>query len=186
MIGKINDATEMHLDVVWPLTFHVLGAQSLSFSSKLDNEAPTPELVRSRSEIDAVVPSLRRFALALLGDRDQADDLVAKTILRALSTEYRYPGGHTQIWLYTLFVSQHRRNLLSRWQYVTSTLNRTRNLPRDPDIKSALAALSDEQRRALLLVVLEGFSYDDVSDIEGVPVGIVASRIASARARLCA
>jgi RNA polymerase sigma-70 factor (ECF subfamily) len=161
-------------------------AQPLSFSSKLGNEAPTPESVRFQSEIDAVVPSLRRFALALIGDRDQADDLVEKTLLRALTTKYRYPGGHTQIWLYTLFISQHRRNLLSRWRYVASTLNRKKNLPRDPDIKSALAALSDEQRRALLLVVLEGFSYDDVSDIEGVPVGIMASRIASARARLCA
>jgi RNA polymerase sigma-70 factor, ECF subfamily len=161
-------------------------AKSLSFSSKLGNEAPTPELVRFRSEIDAVVPSLRRFALALIGDSDQADDLVENTLLRALTTKARYSGGRTQIWLYTQFVSQHRRNLLSRRRYVTSTLNRTRNLPRDADIKTALAALSDEQRRALLLIILEGFSYGDVADIEGIPVGVAAVRIASARTRLSA
>lgn len=147
---------------------------------------PAPESVRFQSEIDAIVPSLRRFALALIGNRDQSDDLVENTLLRALTTKDRYSGGHTQIWLYTLLISQHRRNLRSRWRRVTSTLNRTRNLPRDPDIKSALAALSDEQRRALLLVILESFSYGDVAEIEGAPVGIVASRIASARARLSA
>jgi len=161
-------------------------AKSLSFSPKLGNEAPTPELAQFRSEIDAAIPSLRRFALALIGDRDQADHLVEDTLLQALITKDRYSGGYTQIWLYTLFVSQHRRNLLSRRRYVTSTSDRTRSLPRDADVKTGLAALSDEQRRALLLVILEGFSYGDVADIEGVPVGVVTSRIASARTRLSA
>jgi RNA polymerase sigma-70 factor (ECF subfamily) len=159
-------------------------AHSLSFSSNLGNEMPASHLIRLRSEICLVVPSLRRFAFALIGNRDQSDDLVENAILQALTVKNRYFRCPTKKWLYTLLISQHRRNLRSGWRRVTSTLSRTRNLPIDPDIKSALAALSDEQRRALLLVVLEGFSYGDVAEIEEAPVGIVVSRIASARARL--
>jgi RNA polymerase sigma-70 factor (ECF subfamily) len=178
--------------------------RSLKFLPKLDKETPTHkskslnkindsfESVRFQSDVDAVLPSLRRYALALIGDRDQADDLIASTLLRALNTKNRYSGGSTKIWLYTMFTGQHHSNQHSRWRCGTSSpidrtelsQNPTTNVPKCPDIESALAALLDEQRRALLLVVLEGFSYGDVAEIEGVPIEIAVSRIASARSRL--
>ena len=52
------------------------------------------------------------------------------------------------------------------------------------DIERALATLVDDQRAALLLVVLQGLSYREVAEVQGVPVGTVMSRLARARAQL--
>jgi RNA polymerase sigma-70 factor (ECF subfamily) len=49
------------------------------------------------------------------------------------------------------------------------------------DIERALSTLADDQRHALLLVVLEGFTYREVADVQGVPIGTVTSRLARAR-----
>ena len=52
------------------------------------------------------------------------------------------------------------------------------------DIERALAMLVDEQRTALLLVVLEGLTYREVAEIQGVPIGTVMSRLARARTQI--
>ena len=52
------------------------------------------------------------------------------------------------------------------------------------DIARALATLAEEQRAVLLLVMLEGLSYREVADIQGVPIGTVMSRLARARAHI--
>ena len=49
------------------------------------------------------------------------------------------------------------------------------------DIERALASLAENQREALLLVVLEGLTYREVADVQGVPIGTVTSRLARAR-----
>jgi RNA polymerase sigma-70 factor (ECF subfamily) len=52
------------------------------------------------------------------------------------------------------------------------------------DIERALSTLVEEQRSVLLLVMLEGMSYREVADIQGVPIGTVMSRLARARAHV--
>jgi len=47
-----------------------------------------------------------------------------------------------------------------------------------------LSGLPEEQRTALLLVVLEGLSYREVADVQGVPIGTVMSRVARARIQI--
>jgi len=52
------------------------------------------------------------------------------------------------------------------------------------DIERALATLVEDQRTALLLVVLEGLTYREVAEVQGVPIGTVMSRLARARAQI--
>ena len=52
------------------------------------------------------------------------------------------------------------------------------------DIERALATLVEDQRNALLLVVLEGLSYREVAEVQGVPIGTVMSRLARARVQI--
>ena len=142
-----------------------------------------------RQSVEAMIPALRRYARALTRDTDIADDLVQDTLVRALRSEHLFHGGELRTWMYTILANLNR--------------NRLRSLARRPvmvpiddgdaalggaeggggarDIERALAALVDEQRQALLLVVLEGLSYREVAEIQGVPIGTVMSRLARAR-----
>jgi RNA polymerase sigma-70 factor (ECF subfamily) len=52
------------------------------------------------------------------------------------------------------------------------------------DIGRALSGLVEDQRAALLLVVLEGLTYREVAEVQGVPIGTVMSRLARARAQI--
>jgi RNA polymerase sigma-70 factor, ECF subfamily len=51
-------------------------------------------------------------------------------------------------------------------------------------VRQAMAALPEEQRAVLLLVTVDGLSYQEAADALGVPMGTVMSRLARARARL--
>ena len=52
------------------------------------------------------------------------------------------------------------------------------------DGRSVVTAPSPVRRAALLLVVLEGLSYRELANIQGVPIGTVMSRLARARAHI--
>lgn len=144
-----------------------------------------------QQSIEANVPALRRYARALARNTDAADDLVQDTLVRALRSEHLFHGGDIRAWLFTILTNLNR--------------NRLRSLARKPatsqledddaadysgpeagsrDIGRALAGLVADQREALLLVVLEGMSYREIAEVQGVPIGTVMSRLARARAQI--
>ena len=54
------------------------------------------------------------------------------------------------------------------------------------DIDAAMSRLSEEQRALVMLVLVEGYSYQEASDALGIPVGTVMSRLARARKAMMA
>jgi RNA polymerase sigma-70 factor (ECF subfamily) len=54
------------------------------------------------------------------------------------------------------------------------------------DVDRALRTLPDEQREAVLLVMVEGYSYKEAADIVGCPVGTLNSRLVRGRDALLA
>ena len=143
-----------------------------------------------RDSVEAMIPALRRYARALTRDADAADDLVQDTLVRALRSERLFLGGDVRSWLYTILTNlnkNRRRSLARRPQFTQLTENNpdaSGTKAEGRDIERALATLVEEQRSVLLLVMLEGMSYREVADIQGVPIGTVMSRLARARAHV--
>ena len=143
-----------------------------------------------RESVEAMIPALRRYARALTRDADIADDLVQDTLVRALRSERLFLGGDVRSWLYTILTNlnkNRRRSLARRPQFMPLLDNNpdaSGTEAEGRDIARALATLVEEQRSVLLLVMLEGLSYREVADIQGVPIGTVMSRLARARAHV--
>lgn len=149
--------------------------------------------------IEACIPGLRRYALALLraGD-EEADDLVQTCLLRALERPPdRLPDADVRPWLFTVlhntWASGRRRARvrgvpagLDEAEEAGATAVRARQ---EGDVEAhellrGLGVLADEQRAVLLLVAVEGLTYAEVAAVLGVPMGTVMSRLSRARERL--
>ena len=141
--------------------------------------------------VQAAIPALRRYARALTRDAEIADDLVQDTLVRALRSEHLFHGGEVRSWLYTILTNLNRNRLRSLARRPTITAIDDNDAPDASgpeaggrDIERALATLVEDQRTALLLVVLEGLTYREVAEVQGVPIGTVMSRLARARVQI--
>jgi len=148
-------------------------------------------LATFRQSVAATIPALRRYARALTRDAETADDLVQDTLVRALRSEHLFHGGEVRSWLYTILTNLNRNRLRSLARRPVLSPIEDNDAPDlagpeagGRDIERALATLVEEQRNALLLVVLEGLSYREVAEVQGVPIGTVMSRLARARAQI--
>lgn len=144
-----------------------------------------------------LIPRLRRFAYSLTRDLDSADDLVQSCLERALETSaQRRPDGELRAWLFTIlyrqFIDSRRRQsrlgkLLSVLQVGHDTDSDEAPGPSTDDLFEAheqlavFAQLSPEQRAILLLVAVEGLTYQAISAQLGIPLGTVMSRVSRAR-----
>lgn len=142
------------------------------------------------------LPHLRRFAVSLLRNRYQADDLVQDCLVRALTKKHLFrTGTNLRSWLFTvmhnLFIDHQRHANDRRLADVSlDALDRVGVQPRQghrlvlKELETALAALPDQQRSVLLLVALEGYSYQEAAMMTRVPIGTVRSRVSRARGLL--
>lgn len=144
-----------------------------------------------RRGLQPLIPALRRFARALARSSDAADDLVQDTVVRALRGEHLFHGGDLRTWLFTILLNldRNRRRGLARKPFLA--VIEDVDPPGAPaadgsarDIERGLALLPPEQREVLLLVTLEGLSYREAAEVQGVPIGTVMSRLSRARGTL--
>lgn len=146
------------------------------------------------AEIIACIPRLRRYARALVGDSAGADDLVQDTVERGWSrlAEWRR-DREMRAWLFGIMHNLHVDDLRARRLQTTALDDDMPDRARasNPsaglevrDMQVALNLLAVEQREILLLVGLEGMSYDQVAATLGVPLGTVMSRLSRGREKL--
>lgn len=140
-----------------------------------------------------LIPRLRRYARALVGERAGADDLVQDTLERAWSKLHLYRRGtDLRAWLFTVMHNVHVNKL--RAARPTDPLDEAmpelaqRAVQADAllvrDLDRAIARLPADQRAVLLLVTLEEMSYEEVARTLGIPIGTVMSRLSRAREKL--
>jgi RNA polymerase sigma-70 factor (ECF subfamily) len=151
-------------------------------------------------QLAALLPRLRRFAHALSRNPADADDLTQATIERALRSRDQWqPGTRLDSWSYRIM-----RNLwidTARAQSRRSSREAPEEEglaagddPRDAmdaavDLKRVMGAmgrLPDEQREIVALILIEGFGYREVSEMLGLPIGTVSSRLVRGRTALLA
>lgn len=141
----------------------------------------------------ALIPRLRRYARALVGERAAADDLVQDTLERAWSKLHLYRHGtDLRAWLFTVmhnvYVNQVRASRPTTALEEAMPELAQRAVQGDAllvrDLERAVAALPAAQREVLLLVALEDLSYDETARVLGIPIGTVMSRLARAREKV--
>ncbi len=141
------------------------------------------------------IPRLRAFAISLSGDAQQADDLVQETLLKAWQGIGTFEEGtNLKAWLFTIlrntFYSECRKAKNQGRPAGSEQAAELSEPPRQPghidlqDLLKALAKLAPDQREALILVGLEGLSYQETARICGCEVGTIKSRVNRARKRL--
>lgn len=144
-------------------------------------------------ELAQFIPGLRRYARQLAGDAASADDLVQDTLERALAKLHLYRAGtDLRAWLFTLMHNlcvDRMRAARAAEVSEDSVPEGGQRAPQDDalfarDLDRAVARLPQEQRAVLLLVTLEGMSYEEVAFALALPLGTVMSRLFRARNKL--
>jgi RNA polymerase sigma-70 factor, ECF subfamily len=143
--------------------------------------------------IEHEIPRLRRYARALTRNADRADDLVQETLLRAIAKAHLWQAGtDIRAWLFTIMHNQYVNmvRIAMRGQATVAIEQMSSSLvaTTDPtascqlrELDRALACLPGEQREVILLVGLEGMSYEAAAQFLSVPIGTVRSRLSRGR-----
>ena len=153
---------------------------------------------RARFDDEAVrhIDALYSFALKLARARDDADDLVSDTMLRAFQRWEQYRlGTNMRAWLFTIlyhaFVSRKRRIDAREVQPLEDEDGREifeavgdadpestfYDSFLDEDIVAAIQRLPDEYRDAVVMSDLHGLKYAEIAQVLGVPEGTIKSRL---------
>jgi RNA polymerase sigma-70 factor (ECF subfamily) len=149
-------------------------------------------------QLAALLPRLRRFAHALSRDCADADDLTQATIERALKSRDQWrEGTRLDSWCYRIMRNLWIDTARSRSRRTVHETPQEEGLsvgedPRDAieaslDLQRVMAAMSrlpDEQREVVALILVEGFGYREVSEMLGLPIGTVSSRLVRGRTAL--
>jgi RNA polymerase sigma-70 factor (ECF subfamily) len=175
------------------------------------SQQPTDkEDLRKRFEAEALplLPGMYSAAYRLTRNAADAEDLIQETFLRAYRAYHQFePGTNLKAWLYRIltnsFINSYRKKQrepqtvsdeeVQDW-YLYSKMAEDgmepsaeaavlESLP-DEDVQEALSSLPEQFRMAVLLADVEGFSYKEIAEIMGVPIGTVMSRLHRGRKAL--
>ena len=149
------------------------------------------------AEVEALIPRLRRFARALTGSREAAEDLTQDTLERAWAKRELWQAGtNLRAWLFAVmhnvFVNGTRRVRPTESLDALAEVGAERaddsaaaeSALAMRQLREALLRLPDDQRQVVLLVGLEQLSYAEAAEVLGVPIGTVMSRLSRGRERL--
>jgi len=149
-------------------------------------------------QLIGLIPRLRRFARGLTKDPDRADDLVQEACERVLKKQNKY-GKELRLdsllyrIIYNRWIDKLRRRKTRFAKLIFLSEQNRFNAPESHtsdrldavlDLQGALDKLDDEQRAAIMLIGVEGYSYAEAAAVLEVPPGTVASRVARARTKL--
>jgi RNA polymerase sigma-70 factor, ECF subfamily len=144
-----------------------------------------------------MLPRLWAFALRISGDRHDAEDLVQRACVRALERAHQLqPDTDPLSWMFSIVHSTWINELRARSVRKRSSMewdddfleNVADPVDKGPEtqlmhsqIISAVERLPEAQRVVMLLIAVEGLSYQEAAEVLEVPIGTVMSRLSRAR-----
>jgi RNA polymerase sigma-70 factor (ECF subfamily) len=188
-----------------------LDTTNIDTQDVVDLTTETPDERDARFERDAMplIDSLYGAALRMTRKPADAEDLVQDTFVRAYSAFHQFtPGTNLKAWLYRIltntYINSYRKaqrapqisdgEQVEDWQLARAESHTSSGLRSaevealdtmpDNVVTQALAGLSDDFRTAVLLADVEGFSYKEIAEIMGTPIGTVMSRLNRGRGQL--
>jgi RNA polymerase sigma-70 factor (ECF subfamily) len=150
-------------------------------------------------------------SLRLTRNRARAEDVLQETFLRAWRSFHTFrPGTNVRAWLYRILMnayidgyrkSEREPEVVDQEDvdefYLYSKVHESEDYRRagnpeevllnnlmDADVKGALQSLSETFRNVVILSDIEGFSYKEIAEILGIPIGTVMSRLHRGRRQL--
>ncbi|MDQ3052014.1 MAG: RNA polymerase sigma factor [Bacteroidota bacterium] len=143
---------------------------------------------------------LRGYAMKLVQDVENANDLVQETMFKAFRNKEKFAEGtNLKGWLYTImkniFINNYRRMVNSNIfsddtenQYYINSLNNSDKNAADSrlamqDIHQAIDSLTDNLKKPFMMS-FEGYKYEEIANHLAIPLGTVKIRIHNARHKL--
>ncbi|OOG73515.1 RNA polymerase sigma factor [Sinorhizobium sp. A49] len=160
-------------------------------SEGVEANAAAPD--RFEEDVLALMPALRRYSRSLVRSDPDGEDLLQDCVEKVLARRAQWRGVNLRAWAFTIMTNlsrnQHRHTALHPQVELDDDLGlQAETYESDPlersRLERALNGLSAENRSVLMLVVIEGYRYQDVADMLAIPIGTVMSRLSRARHQL--
>lgn len=139
----------------------------------------------------------------IIGDRGRAEDVTQETFISAYQAIGRFRGGSLRAWLMRIAANASRDSLRGSQRRPEQSLDESlesasfQPVSAEPspeehaerselnkELQKAILALSDDQRAVLVLIDVQGFSYEETTESVGASIGTVKSRLNRARRRV--
>ncbi len=148
-----------------------------------------------RRDIAGLLPRLRRFARAITRNAEDADDLVQAAVERALiHTGQWEPGTRLDSWIFRIMKNawidelrkrtRHNRLFAAEDEGEHVGVSHAEQQIDAMAVRKAMVQLTDDQRLAVGLVLVEGLTYKEAAEVLDIPVGTLTSRLARGRETL--
>ena len=164
---------------------------------------------RFSSEALQYLDQLYAAALRMTRNPADAEDVVQETYAKAYASFHQFtPGTNLKAWLYRIltntYINSYRKKQrqpqlsdgenIEDWQLARAESHTSAGLKSaetvalehlpDSDVKDALQQLAPDFRLAVFLADVEGFSYKEIAEIMGTPIGTVMSRLNRGRTQM--